>query len=87
MREEIVRILKQGRAGVKVTSNGIANFIEYPISIEQLAGQILAIMRARIEGVKQDAQYSWDGNRIQGDRQAGFEDCRREVLKLFSEVE
>lgn len=87
MREEIANILKQGRTGVKVTSNEIANFIQYPTSIEQLAGQILAIMRARVEAVENPYIEAAKHSVHSGFHKEGFEQCRAKVVKLFSEAE
>lgn len=37
---EVKKILRKGTTGVKVTSNGVVNFIEYPISEDALAKEI-----------------------------------------------
>jgi len=38
--DKVKEILKKGKDGVKVTNNGIANFIQYPISNDELAKEI-----------------------------------------------
>jgi len=43
VKEEVIEVFKQSRTGVKITSNGTVNFIEYPVSVEELTKNILAI--------------------------------------------
>jgi len=52
MIEEVEKILKNARSGVKVTSNGTANFIEYPTSTKEAANQILSLLGGWIEEQK-----------------------------------
>jgi hypothetical protein len=49
MREKIAEIIKQTRLDTHLSSNGVANFVNYPISSEGLAGQILHAISAEIE--------------------------------------
>ena len=44
--DEVKGLLDSGRTGVKVTSNGVVNFIEYPISTEDLAKQICQLFES-----------------------------------------
>ncbi len=46
---EIDKVIVKGREGVKVTSNGIAYFVEYPISTESLASQIISKMLEEVD--------------------------------------
>lgn len=47
MKEEVKKILEASRTGVKVTSNGIVNFIEYPISVDELATQLCQLLKIK----------------------------------------
>ena len=49
MRGQIEYVLKQGRAGTKVTYNGIVYFIQYSTSIEGQTAQILTLLKKGIK--------------------------------------
>ena len=52
MREKILNVLKRSREGVMVTSNGIANFINYPTSEEELADEMVTALKEEIKKTK-----------------------------------
>jgi len=56
---------------------------EFKATLEHQAELTWQRISEEIKKVEQDAQYARDGNRIYGDKQAGFEDCRKKILALL----
>ena len=67
LKDEVVEIIKQGREGVKVTSNGVANFVEYPISSEEITKQIHNLFKAEVDkltAIGDEEIEAWLYNRL-----------------------
>ena len=58
--EEIKKILQKSKEGVKITSNGVCNFIEYPVSNEEVAQQICQLFEPKFNNALEADAHNWD---------------------------